>query len=177
MAVVGVADKNHAGKFAVFQCQLPVDAQGGIFVTDDLGTVEFVSDFASGENIHSHDFQLRGLHTSLIFRPFVPGDRGSQHFALLDKGRHQSIANPVVLHTFPDGEDVWMRRFHVIVHHDAALEFEPRSVAQADVRANAGSDDHQIRGNAAAAFKLNAFNLFIPRIAVVLRPRSTVIPI
>src|SRR6185437_1885663 len=97
---------------------------------------------ASGEYVHAHDLELGSDDSALISRAFVACDRCGQDFALFEQRSDESVADAVVLHAFPDGKNIGMRGFHVIVDYDSAFDLESGFLPQLDIRANTGSDDN-----------------------------------
>ena len=102
---------------------------------------------------------LAACTVPVYVRSFVAGDRCRQHLSLLDQRRDQPVADAVVLDALADGEDVGVRRLHVIVDDDAAVDAEPGLARQIHVRADAGGDDDEVGVDAAAVHERDAFGL------------------
>ena len=130
MAVGGVADEDHAGELAVAHRQLLVDAERAIFVAHRLGVAGSLQSPAEKTSTPMI-FSFAACTVPVVRRALVAGDRRRQHLALLEQRRDQPVADAAMLDALADGEDVRVRRLHVVVDDDAAVDVQRRPCGRA----------------------------------------------
>ena len=67
-----------------------------------------------------------------------------------------------MLHAFAYSEDIGIRRLHKVVHHNAAIDLQPRFAPKLHIRTNPRRDDHEICFHAAAILECHACRFSIP---------------
>src|SRR5688572_4057961 len=159
MTVGCVANKDHAGELAVLDRDLLVDAAPRVLVLDLVGAAH--TPVAGGEHIDAHDLELRRLHRARVLRPAMASDRRREHLALLIERRDQAVTDSAMLDALADREDVGFGCLHGVVDHDAALHGESSLFSELHVRADAGSDHHEIRVHAFAVGELDSLDALL----------------
>ena len=84
MAIRCVSHEDDPGQLAVAHGQLFVDPQRGIFVSHGIRARSFLAEIPRGEDVHSHDFQLRRLNGAAVNWSAISSNRRSQDFSLFE---------------------------------------------------------------------------------------------
>ena len=111
-------------------------------------------DVAGGENVDAHDLELRGGSRSREHRPAIAGDGGGENLALIEQRRDESEDWPRCSVHSPTAKMSRVRRLHVVVDNDAAIDFETGRAAEIRVGPDARRDHDEIGFDALAVDEL-----------------------
>ncbi len=160
VGVPGVSDQNGAGHPAAGNNDLFINAERMVLVSDDFLVGFRGLEISRRKQFDTCDLELRGQDRTFIDRPLVARDGCGQDFALVIKRRDQAVNFFAMFHTLAHRENSRVAGFHVIIDHDAAVDFQARLFGQLHIRPDAASNDHHVGFDRISAFKPHALHTF-----------------